>query len=505
MRQKRWTLFPSILFWVFLSLLAYTFLGWVWGTGAFFSWERALTSWRIGAETNPLDRVKVTLTAVGGVGAVGYLVIKYRERASLERGEADERLLRAVQQLGDDSPQVRIAGVYALADVADTFEGPYHQRVVDILCGYLRTDRLLKDPDGEARYALKEDGSPDDDKPLSNDGAVESTILSVLSSHLKTASRKPGADSPTFSPGPWSHCTIDLHGTIFTEKVNLHRLFLGNLDLSNTTFTQHANFSNTIFNNANFQGATFNYYTKFNNTIFTQPTYFLDTTFNEYVNFNDTTFTQPAYFLDTTFNDYADFEGAWFMQDAHFSDTIFVQDANFSDTIFAQEAHFQRTKFTYKVTFQNVTFKQNAHFRCITFARDANFNGASFTHNANFGQVKFRQNACFSHTTFAYRANFWEATFAQDTNFSRATFEGVSNFEHSVFNITKGGDLIALKFPESLDIEDGIPVGANWGEFNEKGELVLVWLTGKVSEDDSLVDNGPDDQKSNHRSHHRQQ
>lgn len=44
---------------------------------------------------------------------------------------------------------MRIAGVYALADVADTYEGPYHQRVVDILCGYLRTDRLLKYANGD--------------------------------------------------------------------------------------------------------------------------------------------------------------------------------------------------------------------------------------------------------------------------------------------------------------------------------------------------------------------
>lgn len=106
-----------------------------------------------------MDRIKVTLTALGGVGAVGYLVIKYRERAALERSEADEKLVRAVQQLGDPSPQVRIAGVYALADVADTYGGPYHQCVVDILCGYLRTDRFLKDTNGDTRYATNDDGT----------------------------------------------------------------------------------------------------------------------------------------------------------------------------------------------------------------------------------------------------------------------------------------------------------------------------------------------------------
>ena len=281
-RGRRWPLFQSILFWVALSLVAYTFLGWVWGTGAFFSWERALTSWRIGDDTNPLDRVKVTLTALGGVGAVGYLVIKYRERAALERGEADEKLLRAVQQLGDASPQMRIAGVYALADVADTFEGPYHQRVVDILCGYLRTDRLLKDSNGETRHELTEDGSPDDGKPLSNDGAVESTILSVLASHLRAESHPPGADTNAFKPGPWSQCTVDLHDTIFTEKANISRLFLGDIDLSGTTFTQYANFSSATFTrDTDFSDAKFRNDTDFRNTIFERISRFEHAVFND--------------------------------------------------------------------------------------------------------------------------------------------------------------------------------------------------------------------------------
>ena len=109
--------------------------------------------------------------------------------AQFERGEADEKLVRAVQQLGDPSPQVRIAGVYALVDVADTYEGPYHQRVVDILCGYLRTDRLLKDANGNTQYFTNKGGTPDHNNPISADGAVEPTILSVLASHLKTTSK----------------------------------------------------------------------------------------------------------------------------------------------------------------------------------------------------------------------------------------------------------------------------------------------------------------------------
>ena len=92
-------LFCAIVSWIIIAIIAYTLLSAIWGYG--HGWSRILAGWHIGATHDPLDRIKVTLTALGGVGAVGYLVIKYRERAALERGEADEKLVRAVQQLGD--------------------------------------------------------------------------------------------------------------------------------------------------------------------------------------------------------------------------------------------------------------------------------------------------------------------------------------------------------------------------------------------------------------------
>ena len=230
-------LFCTIVSWIIIAIIAYTLLSAIWGYG--HGWSRILAGWHIGATHDPLDRIKVTLTALGGVGAVGYLVIKYRERAALERGEADEKLVRAVQQLGDASPQVRIAGVYALADVADTYEGPYHQRVVDILCGYLRTDRLLKDANGDTRYATNDDGTPNYDQPLSADGAVESTILSVLTSHLRA--------NRSTTQGPWSDCNIDLHRTTLTETVDFSGTIINKFTCKATTFEDRSTFSEAKF------------------------------------------------------------------------------------------------------------------------------------------------------------------------------------------------------------------------------------------------------------------
>ena len=182
-----WPLFGVILVWVVLALAVFTVLGWLWGKGPLWS-DRWLTNWRgAGAGASPLDVVKVSLTTIGGIGGTGYLVIKYRERASAERAErdaeqdrAEQRLLSGVQQLGSGSPQVRIAGVYSLADVADTYRGEYRQRVVSILCGYLRTQR------GERETAVSEQDGPEQssEEKVNHDGAVESTVLEVLIRHL---------------------------------------------------------------------------------------------------------------------------------------------------------------------------------------------------------------------------------------------------------------------------------------------------------------------------------
>ena len=49
----------------------------------------------------------------------------------------NERFATAADQLGSDKPAVRLAGVYAMAGLADDWE-EYRQTCVDVLCAYLR-------------------------------------------------------------------------------------------------------------------------------------------------------------------------------------------------------------------------------------------------------------------------------------------------------------------------------------------------------------------------------
>ena len=327
-RFGTWPLFGVILVWVVLALVVFTVLGWLWGEGPLWSWQRWLTNWRgASAGAGSLDLVKVSLTTIGGIGGTGYLVIKYRERASAERADVEQRLLSGVQQLGSGSPQVRIAGVYSLADVADTYRGEYRQRVVSILCGYLRTQR------GEWETAVsKQDGpeqSSEEKVYVSHDGAVESTVLEVLVRHLRKRCEKTkhreAVTQLVEDDQLWCDCTIDLHDAVLTEI---------------------ADFERATFNDADFERATFKRY---------------------------------ASFWGATFNHYANFQGATFKRDANFQDATFTN-ANFWRATFKRDANFWRATFT-NADFWRATFNHNANFQDATFT-NANFWDATFSRSA---------------------------------------------------------------------------------------------------------------------------
>ena len=257
-------LFVAIAIWVVLAaaLLAVLVKWWGgWPTTSPASGAGVGVATKAGAGTNQnngaFEAVKSALTAVAGIGGVAYLVIKYRTEQRETAGIADKKISAAVDQLGSDKASTRIAGVYALTDIADTYRGGYRQRVVDILCGYLRSDRET--------YPLGEDGKPATGLPRSGDAdeAVESTILSVMRDRLRKE-RKDDKTGRTIvqtvdDDQLWCACTFDLHEATFHEAVNLtHSTFEYAPNLRGTKFERNADFRGTHFaGNADFYGAHF--------------------------------------------------------------------------------------------------------------------------------------------------------------------------------------------------------------------------------------------------------
>jgi len=207
----------------------------------------------VGSNATSMDVLAVAFTVVAGVGGAVALVVAYRRQGDLEQGRFVERFGGAAAQLGNLDPAVRIAGVYAMAGVADesiTFSR--RQQCIDVLCGYLR---LPYDPDYASSHHTELDTAssrlPSESARQSveqqhtqrrtirqNDREVRQTIVRVITAHLRDH-----ADIP------WSDHDFDFNTVIFENADFQNARFRG----KNTSF-EGATFSGE---RTSFEGATF--------------------------------------------------------------------------------------------------------------------------------------------------------------------------------------------------------------------------------------------------------
>jgi hypothetical protein len=190
------------------SVLAY---GFYWVIGGF-----------VGTEAKPAAKIDVYKTALAGVAGIGgavALVVAYRRQRDAEHGRFVERFGAAAAQLGDQDVAVRIAGVYAMAGVADESSDPSRrQQCIDVLCGYLR---LPYDPEhGSSHRTEHVTKITRSETPITgveeqfthrfrqNDREVRQTIVRVICAHLQ--------DNAQHS---WSQHNFDFTGVLF-EDVN---------------------------------------------------------------------------------------------------------------------------------------------------------------------------------------------------------------------------------------------------------------------------------------------
>lgn len=315
-------LFAAIAIWAVLGIIAFLLA---------MCWLGRVPFWqlKLDPEKQAENIVKIALTLVGGVGAVAYLVIKYQERQQAGRAEkrekdrtVDTKMQDAINQLGSDKASTRIAGVYALTDIADRYKDSYRQRVVDILCGYLRSDRSSYAPDRSGQPVW--DASGHLVESAASDEAVESTILSVMHDRLRKERKDETGETivrqTVDDDQLWCACTFDLHEATFHEAVDLtDSTFECVPCFRGTKFERRANFGGAHFAGyADFRGAHFAGYADFGGAHFAGGAVFVDATFARYADFSRATFTGDAYFGWATFARGADFGGAEFRASAAF-------------------------------------------------------------------------------------------------------------------------------------------------------------------------------------------
>jgi hypothetical protein len=118
-------------------------------------------------------------------------------REVAERAQADalaKRYQDAATQLGHDKASIRLAGVYAMAQLADDWV-EQRQTCIDVLCGYLRMSYLQYSGD-----------SINSGEPLTwaHDREVRHTIIRVIAQHLQ------GTANPS-----WIGYNFDFTGAVF--------------------------------------------------------------------------------------------------------------------------------------------------------------------------------------------------------------------------------------------------------------------------------------------------
>ncbi|MFF0587252.1 pentapeptide repeat-containing protein [Streptomyces sp. NPDC003781] len=111
----------------------------------------ALTGPHALAADKRFDLIKISLSVVAGVGGALALVVAYRRQRIAEAAERredvrlfNERFVTASSQLGHELPMVRLAGIHALASLADDW--PEQRQVcIDVLCAYVRMPYVPSD------------------------------------------------------------------------------------------------------------------------------------------------------------------------------------------------------------------------------------------------------------------------------------------------------------------------------------------------------------------------
>jgi uncharacterized protein YjbI with pentapeptide repeats len=197
--------------------------------------------------------LQLVFASIAGAGALVALIVAYRRQRVAETDSANdrirvfnERFVAIAAQLGDDNAAVRLAGVHAMAGLADDWP-ENRQTCVDVLCAYLRMP--YKPDPGES--------APTADKlAFGADREVRHSVIRVITAHLRAGAAVSwhglGFDftGVVFDGGDFNRATFS-GGTVHFTGAK----FSGEVDFAVATFSG----AEVDFNDATFSGGRVNF------------------------------------------------------------------------------------------------------------------------------------------------------------------------------------------------------------------------------------------------------
>lgn len=379
---------------------------------------------------NQLDLTKIALSIAAGAGGAVALVVAYRRQRDLERGRFIELFGAAAAQLGDSDVAVRIAGVYAMAGVADEFSGSgRRQQCVNVLCGYLR---LPFEPSDGASHLVSRSESIEEAgarveriyQLRQNDSIVRRTIVDVIVQHLRPS-----------APVSWSHCDFYLNGAVIEKPDFRDAIFAGrHVSFTRARFIGPVTFERARFTGPHitFRGATFrDGPVMFDQVEFAtvgpvaaEPrgggTTFAEAVFHCEVSFENAVFHGPrSTFDNTTFSGArTSFEGARFLAER----TIFHAATFDGATVSFDGAGFLGARIEFdgaQFYGGSATFRKTAF--CVANARRSRLRAR--IGEVGFANAEFHSDVAFTHAAFGGKTvSFLGADFFGTISFANARF-----------------------------------------------------------------------------------
>ena len=120
----------------------------------------ALWGWLSGGDSASTTLRNIALVALGAVGlplALWRSFVAERQATTAQKGLLNERYQRGADMLGSEVLSVRLAGIYALEELAKEYPEEYHTQVMRLFCAFARLP--TRDQSLESRRATIRPGS----------------------------------------------------------------------------------------------------------------------------------------------------------------------------------------------------------------------------------------------------------------------------------------------------------------------------------------------------------
>ena len=347
-----------------------------------------------------------------------------------------ERFLKAVELLDSARSYTRLGGVHALVALADEYladeslsaeekhtEG---QRIVDILCAYIRSpfelafryDELSQNkPSPHGVYGDNHQDFYMHKAELLAEAKVRQQALQEIHRRLR---HFPQGDRRSYVEGSWSGFEYDFSNSVFFYPV----------DMKDSWYQNSVDFSRcTYYTSAEFNGSTYE-----------RSAYFCDSTYYDWVFFNNSTYCGEAQWSGSTYHDSARFNWSVYYGEVSFHDSVYGGSVFFDQSLYYDEALFYSSTYRGEAGFDGSLYQGSVFVNDSVFAGEVSLYGSVFCGALNFGTDFFGE---------SYPSRFVQSApcFVAEKN-ARATLFGSSsnNFvvENSSYSIALGANGLPL-------------------------------------------------------------